>query len=95
MNARNLKIKLVSIALAATGFASIPNANAWQDIAAANANFDAQFNARLGAMQQQTNNSLQAIWNRHLQVNGPRLTQQYRQLVGDINPVRFHRYRNR
>jgi hypothetical protein len=87
MNARNLKLKLFSIALATAGFLSIPNANAWQNIAAANASFDAQFNARLGAMQQQTNNNLQAIWNRHLQVNGQRLRQQYQQLVASGRAV--------
>ena len=87
MNARSLKIKLFSTALAAAGLVSIPNANAWQDIAAANASFDANFNARLGAMQQQNNAGIQAIWIRHLQVNGPRLRQQYQQLVASGQAV--------
>ena len=87
MNARNLKANLCSIALTVAGIVSMTNAHAWQDIAAANANFDAQFNRQLSSMQQQTNNSLQEIWQQHLRVNGSRLQAQYRQLVASGQAV--------
>ena len=87
MNALNLKSKLCSIALTVAGIVSMTNAHAWQDIAAANANFDAQFNRQLSSMQQQTNNSLQQIRQQHLRVNGSRLQAQYRQLVASGRAV--------
>lgn len=52
----------------------------WQGIAASNAAFDAKFNAQLGAMQRQNVQSQQALWQRHLSVNGPRLRAQYAQM---------------
>ncbi len=52
----------------------------WQGIAASNAAFDAKFNAQLGAMQRQNAQSQQALWQHHLQVNGPRLRTQYAQM---------------
>ena len=52
----------------------------WQGIAASNAAFDAKFNAQLGAMQRQNAQSQQALWQRHLSVNGPRLRAQYAQM---------------
>ena len=52
----------------------------WQGIAAANAAFDAKFNAQLGAMQRQNAQSQQALWQRHLSVNGSRLRAQYAQM---------------
>ena len=85
MNARNLKSKLCSIALTVAGIVSMP-AEA-QNMWAANAAFDAQFNHQLTAMQQQTNNSLQQIRQQHLRVNGPRLQAQYRQLVASGQAV--------
>src|SRR5205085_11910295 len=83
MNARSLKTTLTAVALgiAAAASASTASAQGLAGIAAANANFDAQFNARLGAMQQQTNANIQAIWMNHLQVNGPRLRAQYQQML--------------
>jgi hypothetical protein len=83
----SLRNTLRSIAFAAAGFAAIPNAHAWQNIASANAAFDAQFNARLGAMQQQNNNAMQQLWQTHLRVNGPRMQAQYRQLVASGQAV--------
>jgi hypothetical protein len=52
----------------------------WQGIAASNADFDARFNAQLGAMQQQNAQSQRALWQHHLHVNGPRLRAQYAQM---------------
>ncbi len=52
----------------------------WQGIAASNAAFDAKFNAQLGAMQRQNAQSQQALWQRHLSINGPRLRAQYAQM---------------
>ena len=63
------------VALAATGSEAH-----WQSIAASNAAFDAKFNAQLGAMQRQNAQSQQALWQRHLSVNGQRLRAQYGQL---------------
>jgi len=89
MNARNLKTTVTAVALGIAAAASTSSASAQGlgGIAAANAAFDAQFNARLGAMQQQTNANIQAIWMRHLQVNGPRLRAQYQQLVASGRAV--------
>ncbi len=52
----------------------------WQGIAAQNAAFDQQFNAQLGALQQQNQAYGMRIWQHHLQVNGPRLQREYAQL---------------
>ena len=79
MNARNLKTKIGLIAAAVAGFAA-GSASA-QNMWAANAAFDAQFNRQLSAMQQQNANAQQQLWQHHLRVNGPRLQAQYRQLL--------------
>jgi hypothetical protein len=52
----------------------------WQGIAASNAAFDARMSAQLGAAQRQGAQQQQALWQRHLQTNGPRLRQQYAQM---------------
>ncbi len=52
----------------------------WQNMAAQNAAFDARMSAQLGAAQRQTAQSQQALWQRHLQMNGPRLRLQYAQM---------------
>ncbi|MBI3149319.1 MAG: hypothetical protein HYZ17_12490 [Betaproteobacteria bacterium] len=80
MNTRTLHHHLAALALATTVFTA-PSALAWQDLAAANMAFDAQFNAQLGQMQAQNNSRQQQLWQHHLQVNGPRLQAQYRQLL--------------
>lgn len=67
-------------AIAASSVAISASHAQWQGIAAQNAAFDAQFNARLGAMQQQNARYQQAIWQNHLKVNGPRLRSQYAQM---------------
>ena len=56
------------IQLAASSMANSASHAQWQGIAAQNAAFDAQFNARLGAMQQQNARYQQAIWQNHLKV---------------------------
>lgn len=52
----------------------------WQNIAAQNAAFDARMSAQLGAAQRQGAQQQQAPWQRHLQVNGPRLRAQHAQM---------------
>ncbi|MBP8297057.1 MAG: hypothetical protein KAX84_13165 [Burkholderiales bacterium] len=79
MKTRNLTAKALVIAATAAGFAS--HAAHAQNMWAANAAFDQQFNQRLAAMQQQNANAQQQLWQRHLQVNGPRLQAQYRQYL--------------
>ncbi len=72
---------LIQLAAIAASSVAISASHAqWQGIAAQNAAFDAQFNARLGAMQQQNARYQQAIWQNHLKVNGPRLRSQYAQM---------------
>jgi len=80
---RQMSTRLASIALAVLACAA-PAAQA-QNIWAQNAAFDAQFNARLSAMQRQNAQSQQQLWQHHLQVNGPRLRQQYQQMVASGN----------
>ena len=70
--------KIAASALATMAIAS--SHAQWQGIAASNAAFDARFNAQLGAMQRQNAQSQQALWQRHLSVNGPRLRAQYAQM---------------
>ncbi len=55
--------------------------NIWQQ----NAAFDARMHAQLANMQRENAASQQALWQRHLRVNGPRLQQQYRQLLASGN----------
>jgi len=78
MFTRKTLIQLAAIAVSSVAI-SASHAQ-WQGIAAQNAAFDAQFNARLGAMQQQNARYQQAIWQNHLKVNGPRLRSQYAQM---------------
>lgn len=52
----------------------------WQNMAAQNAAFDARMSAQLGAAQRQNAQSQQALWQRHLQMNAPRLRAQYAQM---------------
>lgn len=56
-----------------------------QSLWAQNMAFDQQQAAILGNMQRQNNNAMQQIWQQHLQVNGPRLQQQYRQMLASGN----------
>ncbi|MDQ6685105.1 MAG: hypothetical protein M3Z16_08255 [Pseudomonadota bacterium] len=56
-----------------------------QGMAAANAAFDRQFNARLQSMQQQNTNAQQQLWQNFMRDNGPRLRQQYAQMVASGN----------
>ena len=72
-------LKQVAAATVATLAVAASHAQ-WQGIAAQNAAFDAQFNAKLGAMQRHNAQSQQQLWQRHLAVNGPRLRAQYAQL---------------
>jgi hypothetical protein len=78
MNAASTLKKLAAATVATLAVAA--SHAQWQGIAAANAAFDAQFNAQLGAMQRQNTQSQQALWQHHLQVNGPRLRAQYAQM---------------
>jgi hypothetical protein len=78
MNARST-LKQLAAATVATLAIAASHAQ-WQGIAASNAAFDAKFNAQLGAMQRQNAQSQQALWQRHLSVNGPRLQAQYAQM---------------
>ena len=71
--------KQIAVATLATLAITASHAQ-WQGIAAANAAFDAKFNAQLGAMQRQNAQSQQALWQRHLSVNGSRLRAQYAQM---------------
>ena len=64
-----------------------------QGMAAANAAFDRQFNARLQAMQQQNANSQQQLWQNFLRTNGPRLQQEYARIVASGNrSMSFEQY---
>lgn len=47
--------------------------------------FDRQFDAWLGNLQRQNQQQQQALWQHHLQVNGPRLRQQYQQMLASGN----------
>lgn len=70
-----------NIAAASLATLTVAASNAqWRGIAASNAAFDAKFNAQLGAMQRQNAQLQQALWQRHLSINGPRLRSQYEQM---------------
>jgi hypothetical protein len=73
--------RLATLAAAAAALALGTAPAQAQGIAAANAAFDAQFNNWLGGLQRQNQQYQQQIWQHHLQTNGPRLRQQYAQLV--------------
>lgn len=77
---------LIAAAVALTAFCGAAQAQ-WQGIAAQNAAFDQQFNAQLGALQQQNQQYMLRIWQQHLQVNGPRLQREYAQLRAAGQPV--------
>jgi len=82
MNATHLKKTLSTVAVAVAALAgNEASAQGLAGIAAANAAFDSQFNNQLAAMQRQNANSQMALWQRHLQVNGPRLRAQYQQML--------------
>lgn len=53
--------------------------------ALSNAEFDARFQAQLSAMQRQNAQSQQQLWQQFLRDNGPRLRQQYAQMVASGN----------
>ena len=71
--------KLVAAATVATLAIGTSHAQ-WQNMAAQNAAFDARMSAQLGAAQRQSAQSQQALWQRHLQMNGSRLRAQYAQM---------------
>ena len=82
MKTRNLNTKAILIALAAAGFVShAANAQNLQSMMASNAAFDARMAAINNYHMQQNANAQQQLWQRHLQVNGPRLQAQYRQYL--------------
>jgi hypothetical protein len=84
MNAKTLKkttLIAAAIVAAAAAASSATHAQGLAGMAAANAAFDAQFNQRLQSMQQQNYNAQVQLWQRHLQVNGPRLRAQYQQYL--------------
>ncbi|MBK7261928.1 MAG: hypothetical protein IPI03_08700 [Rubrivivax sp.] len=56
-----------------------------QNIWAQNMAFDRQQAAMLNQARQQTANSQQQLWQHHLRVNGPRLQQQYQQILASGN----------
>ncbi|NRF71615.1 hypothetical protein HLB44_31970 [Aquincola sp. S2] len=89
MSRRPLAVRLVLAALGAlTVWASaVPAAHAQSlfQIAAANQAFDQQQASMLANMQRQNANAQQQLWQQHLRVNGPRLQQQYRQLLASGN----------
>ena len=83
MSRRPLFARLALVALTALAFAA-PAARA-QSMAQQNAAFDARMNAQLVAAQRQNASAQQQLWQEHLRVNGPRMQQQYRQLVASGN----------
>lgn len=74
---RRLISRLAAVALTALACAA-PSAQAQTA-------FDRQFDAWLGGLRQQNMQSQQQLWQHHLSVNGPRLRQQYAQLVNSGN----------
>ena len=61
--------------------------------ALSNAEFDARFNAQLGAMQRQNANAQQQLWQQFMRDNGPRLQQEYAQMVASGNrSMSFQQY---
>jgi hypothetical protein len=77
MNTLRSLTRLAAIALTALACAA--------PAAQAQTAFDRQFDAWLGNLQRQNQQSQQALWQHHLQVNGPRLRQQYQQLLASGN----------
>jgi hypothetical protein len=72
---------LLALTLALAASLAGGAAHAWQDMAAANRAFDERMARDLGRMQAQNQASQRQLWQRHLQVNGPRLRAQYQQLL--------------
>jgi hypothetical protein len=62
----------------------------WQQ----NQNFDAQFAARLGALQQQNAGGMQQVWQNYLQQFGPQLREGYRAhlAAGNMPPMSFEQF---
>ncbi len=89
MNRRSLTRRAVIAALAvlAAWTCAMPAAQAQNlsQIAAANMAFDQQQAAMLANMRRQTATQQQQLWEHHLRVNGPRLQQQYQQLLASGN----------
>jgi hypothetical protein len=81
MNTRQL---IARLALTAATAVIAPAVQA-QDIWASNRAFDQRMNQWLSNAQQQNTNSMNQIWQQHLTQNGPRLQQQYRQMLGSGN----------
>jgi hypothetical protein len=75
--------RLALAALTALAFAA-PAAQA-QSMYQQNMAFDAQMNNMLANAQRQNQMAQQQLWQHHLQVNGPRLRQQYQQLLASGN----------
>jgi hypothetical protein len=82
MSTRTLKTGLTLIALSLAGFAhTAAHGQSLAGIAAANASFDQRMAAINNYYIQQNQNAQMQLWQRHLQVNGPRLQAQYRQYL--------------
>lgn len=82
--ARLARAALGALAAWACTAASAQAQGLW-GIAAANQAFDQQQAAMLANMQRQNANAQQQLWQQHLRVNGPRLQQQYQQLLASGN----------
>jgi len=79
MRTRTFLTRLGGAALMALALVA-PAAQA-QSMAAQNAAFDQRFNSWLGNAQRQNAQAQQQLWQQHLRVNGPRLQQQYQQML--------------
>src|SRR2546421_10400690 len=77
MKYRNVISQFCLIGATAVAFAS--STGHAQNLAAMNASFDSQFNARLAALQQQNVASQQQLQQQYLRTYGPWLQQQYAQ----------------
>lgn len=86
MRCRSLAARLVRAMLGAlTVWACAAQAQSLSQIAAANQAFDQQQAAMLANLQRQNAHAQQQLWQQHLRINGPRLQQQYRQLLASGN----------
>jgi len=84
---RTVLTRLATAAVAALAFA------ATSARALSNAEFDARFNAQLGAMQRQNANAQQQLWQDFMRGNGPRLQREYAQMVASGNrSMSFQQY---
>jgi hypothetical protein len=75
----------LSVAAAWVSGTAPAQAQSLSQMAAANLAFDQQQGAMLARLQQQNLMAQQQLWQRHLSVNGPRLHQQYQQLLASGN----------